>query len=261
MLIPLLASLILCVSSWGPIGHQTVAYIAEQNLTREATLRIADILGPNESLVSVATWADEVRTLPSFKWSEPLHFINTPDWVCNYERARDCTQSVGYCVDAAIQNYSTRVKIYGGNDDLKFLTHFVGDIHQPLHCGFIGDRGGNDIKVKFSDKSTNLHAVWDSGIIEERIKNDFDNDQQKWTEWILKNYQPNDKDCFLCTQEWGDDSIKDACAYSYVHSDGVTRIYSGDYLEQDYYTINIPIIEQLLVTAGYRLSSILNSIL
>jgi hypothetical protein len=48
---------------------------------------------------------------------------------------------------------------------LKFLGHFVGDIHQSLHVGCAEDKGGNTIRVRFIGKETSLHAVWDGGLI------------------------------------------------------------------------------------------------
>ena len=50
---------------------------------------------------------------------------------------------------------------------LRFVVHLVGDLHQPLHAGTCCDRGGNDVKVKWFGKDTNLHAVWDTSLVEE----------------------------------------------------------------------------------------------
>jgi len=104
-------TLISSVFSWGPIGHQAVASIAQSYLTNQASMAISKII-PNGDMVSVANWADEVRTLPEFKWSAPLHFINTPNWNCSYIRTRDCYNDYGQklmCVDGAIQNYTNRL--------------------------------------------------------------------------------------------------------------------------------------------------------
>lgn len=58
-------------------------------------------------LVNVSTWADQVRSLPEWKWSEPLHFINTPDWACKYAPSVDCADSM--CVAGAIVNYTSQI--------------------------------------------------------------------------------------------------------------------------------------------------------
>jgi hypothetical protein len=81
----------------------------------------------------VANWADQVRSQPDYKWSAPLHFIDTPDWECAYTPATDCVDSK--CVAGAIGNYSKRVVSMDGDtadEAAKFITHFCGDIHQPL---------------------------------------------------------------------------------------------------------------------------------
>jgi hypothetical protein len=51
---------------------------------------------------------------------------------------------------------------------LKFVVHFLGDMHQPLHAGDRGDRGGNDVTVWYQWRRTNLHSLWDSRMIEAR---------------------------------------------------------------------------------------------
>jgi hypothetical protein len=84
-------------------------------------------------LHQVANWADQVRSQPDYKWSAPLHFIDTPDWECAYTPATDCVDSK--CVAGAIGNYSKRVVSMDGDtadEAAKFITHFCGDIHQPL---------------------------------------------------------------------------------------------------------------------------------
>jgi hypothetical protein len=50
---------------------------------------------------------------------------------------------------------------------LRFIIHLVGDLHQPLHVGKCCDKGGNDVKVTWFGKPTNLHAVWDSSLPDE----------------------------------------------------------------------------------------------
>ncbi len=113
-------------SAWGPLGHQAVARIAQDVLSVQAQSRVNTLI-PNGNMTAVATWADEVRILPEFKWSAPLHFINTPSWACNYDRQRDCysedTGTFLMCVDGAIQNYTTRLMTNPTSDDLKFLIH------------------------------------------------------------------------------------------------------------------------------------------
>lgn len=254
--------------TWGPIGHSSIANIAQNLLSPNANSHVTSLLQYkyNGNMSNAANWADEVRILPEFKWSAPLHFINTPDWKCNYIRSRDCydqTEGKNFCVDMAIQNYTTLLKKYNDVDSLKFIIHFVGDIHQPLHCGFIGDRGGNDIIGHFYKRKTNLHAIWDSEIIEKRLDLDFDNNPIKWQNYIYEEVITKQKSkwdpCIGCTDRWGNESVKDACEYSYVYPDN-TPIQTGFELEDDYYNRVISIIETQIGKAAYRLSNLLNYI-
>jgi hypothetical protein len=247
------------VNAWGPFGHIAVAEIAQNNLTTITSKTISTII-PNGDMSSVANWADKIRNIPEWSWTEPLHFIDTNDWECNYSRERDCYNNLGdfeYCVDGAIQNYTSLLKEYKTNAEyLKFIIHFVGDIHQPLHCGFKTDKGGNSIKVHFNNHNTNLHSLWDSGLIEKRINDDFNNDFDKWVQYLQQNIL-NDS-CIGCSQLWGNTSAKLACDYSYVLEDGITKIKNGDYLDDNYYKRNIEVIEKQIIYAGYRLANLLN---
>ena len=123
------------------------------------------------TLVSVASWADYIsEELP---WSRELHFANTPYRKCQeFELSRDCGASER-CVVTAIANYTTIASSYSLSPEergeaLKFLIHFVADIHSPMHVAFAKDFGGNGIPVVFGDgaQSTTLHEVWDRHIID-----------------------------------------------------------------------------------------------
>jgi len=265
---------------WGRVGHELVGALAQALLNSNANEMCQNLL-PLEggSLEAVAPWADDVRRLPEYAWSAPLHFINTPAWKCDYVRSRDCTSESGedmMCVDGAIQNYTSRVNDTSiGSDQqaeaLKFLVHFVGDIHQPLHCGFTEDEGGNLILGYFLTRQANLHQIWDTMMIVKRIKDDFGDDQDAFESYLLgkihgdwaaeakawvqcSSSAPYD----ACSAEWGQDSVLDACKYSYVESDGTTRIDEGFLLEEDYYYRNMPLIEKLLAKAAVRLGHVLN---
>ncbi|HET9930468.1 MAG TPA: S1/P1 nuclease, partial [Polyangiaceae bacterium] len=133
--------------AWGPIGHETVAHLAERNLTSKARARVAELLGPRASLASIATWADDVRKArPETKnW----HFIDIendartrrPD-VARFCPEHDCVVDQ---IDMARQRLVDEKLTLGERSEaLKFLVHFVGDLHQPLHCADDDDRGGNE---------------------------------------------------------------------------------------------------------------------
>jgi hypothetical protein len=159
--------------AWGPVGHETVAYIAEDNLVPSAKKRVDAILGPDLDLAAVANWADQVRE-SSRPETAPWHFIDIEDRVPETEAKEpqfcanhDCVvDQINADIAALRSSASTKAQKF---EALKFLVHFVGDVHQPLHCADDSDRGGNDKIVRYiksGGRSTTgtkikLHAFWD----------------------------------------------------------------------------------------------------
>jgi hypothetical protein len=159
-------------AAWGPEGHAIVAEIAEARLSDAAHAQVAQLLGQegHQHLDEVASWADDYReTHPE---TAGWHFVDIPLSAAGYDGSRDCAG--GNCVVAQIQNFAA---VLGNRNAapadrlmaLKFVVHFVGDIHQPLHAEDNGDKGGNTIHLTYFGKSTKFHAVWDGGIIEQAL--------------------------------------------------------------------------------------------
>ncbi|ESW25373.1 hypothetical protein PHAVU_003G030200 [Phaseolus vulgaris] len=174
---------------WGKDGHAIVCKIGQGRLSSAAAEAVSKLLprSAENELASQCSWPDDVRKV--IPWSSALHFADTADSVCSYDHTRDCVdQRTGVknrCVVAAISNYTNQLLQYGTytqsnynlTEALLFLSHFIGDIHQPLHCGFVSDLGGNTINVLWYNTTQKLHRVWDDNIIEtefERFDEDFD---------------------------------------------------------------------------------------
>src|SRR5262245_53815324 len=156
----------LSLLAWGSEGHRLVARIAEAQLTETTRAQVAAILGPNRTLVSIATWADDVRRQRAA--TAPWHYINIPITEAHLNMSRDCPGND--CVVAkisqlqkALQDPATVPEARA--EALMFLVHFIGDIHQPLHCGDNHDHGGNEVQVELAGRPMNLHSAWDSGMI------------------------------------------------------------------------------------------------
>ena len=156
--------------AWGPEGHEVVALIAQQHLTPAAANAVEALLAlepeAGATLASVASWADRIRDKSTAAW----HYVNLPrDADCQYAAGRDCPG--GECVVGALE---AQVKRLASSalpaerlEALKWVVHLVGDLHQPLHVGFADDRGGNTYQLQAFGKGSNLHAVWDSGLLHE----------------------------------------------------------------------------------------------
>lgn len=153
------------VPRWGPDGHRVVAEIALQRLSPAAAAETRRLLG-GQNINEVASWADEVRrSLPA---TAPWHYIDIEITDTSYVPSRDCKENA--CVIWAIESRLAILADRAQPDSarasaLKFVVHFVGDLHQPLHAGERADKGGNDVKLTFQGRLSNLHAIWDSGIL------------------------------------------------------------------------------------------------
>jgi len=165
---------------WGREGHTLVCEIAWSRLTPVAqtmvrTIRAADP-DSGASFAESCLWADRVRST-THRETSAYHYINIPAGAPGPDLARDCGDPDRRCAPWAIYRYARELAEpdlgpAARAEALKFLAHFIGDIHQPLHAGRPGDLGGNNIRVDFfggrspRGDSLNLHSVWDSAILE-----------------------------------------------------------------------------------------------
>ena len=153
------------VARWGGDGHRIVAEIALERLSPAVANETRRLLG-GQNITDVASWADEVRRqLPA---TAPWHYIDIPVTDSSYVPARDC--KAGACIIVAVQTQLAILANRSRPDSarataLKWVVHLIGDLHQPLHVGERGDKGGNDVKVTYQGRLTNLHALWDSGLL------------------------------------------------------------------------------------------------
>ena len=181
--------------SWGCKGHQTVAIIAEKHLTPEARQLLEKLLSENpidpkskrycgnttpDLIVDASTWPDDAR---SERHNGPWHYIDIPRGKQKGSLDEYCGPDS--CVTRAIEEQRAILKDKSADpvkraEAIRYLIHFVGDIHQPLHVINNGDNGGNCVPVKYihheplpnpqhperEDYSPNLHQIWDTEIIE-----------------------------------------------------------------------------------------------
>ena len=314
--------------AWGKIGHQMVADLAWRRLSNKTQATIREILiqedgtyGDNDNagspLASVANWADKVRFTHNYHWSIPLHYVDVQDTLingscpcktpgqvsyCNFHMERDCGGD--RCAVGAIVNYSTYLLEFSQSDHhfqdtvkeynlaweaIAFLTHFVADIHQPLHVSRASDKGGNTLHVTFtpqmhqsflinqdgfSHKGWSLHSVWDDGIIERTMKDYFDNSCQLFeldlTKVIEMAKVTGDLDCWLacadghdkkCVSSWAEESFDDALTWAYRNSNHNEEVVDGSVLDDFYYETRAPIVKRKLAAAGVRLAYTLELVL
>jgi len=256
-------------AAWGPVGHETVAYIAEDNLSAAAKQKLKAILPAGEDLPSIANWADQVRAT-SRPETAPWHFIDLPirKDITKAEETTFCRDN--NCVLNALQIYEgvlgDESKSNGKRlEALKFVVHFMGDLHQPLHCADDSDRGGNDKLVRFKDAGkrghgarTKLHALWDH-LIETKTQEDpreLATDLEKGiTKEDMASWSRGDEG------DWAMESYQIAKIKIYPGMDPGPQDYTDNPLPSSYYGQMRPIVDQQLEKAGIRLAFVLNEIL
>jgi len=154
--------------AWGATGHRVVAELAEQNLSPKAKAGIANIIGEKNLLAELADWPDQIRS-DDDNWGHtaPWHYISIDD---HEHFGDDLKRSDKGDILEALGRFEAVIRDDAASEEerwqaLAFYVHFVGDIHQPLHVGNRTDRGGNDVKLMYFGEPSNLHKVWDSGMI------------------------------------------------------------------------------------------------
>jgi hypothetical protein len=150
---------------WGNVGHRVVGKIAENHLSPKAKQGIKTILG-FESLAEAATWGDEVRSDEKYKKYDNWHFVEIPDGMTYETAPKNPNGDVVLGIQTTVAVLKGQSTEFTKKEALRYLIHFVGDVHQPLHVGNGTDRGANWCTVKYAGRNNNLHAVWDSALID-----------------------------------------------------------------------------------------------
>ncbi len=236
---------------WGPQSHRVIGYIAELNLAPESKKIIVEEFNI-KNLADVATWADKVRKRR--KYERPWHYSNIKENELTYVVARDCPNK--NCVTEKIKEFSHILKnkktpFLKRKEALKYLVHFVGDIHQPLHLGNRKDRGGGKIRLDYLGRKVNLHYLWDGGLIDWK-KESF----SKYAKFLNNKLVESEKLDWLVdinVNSWANESRSLALKYAYpFDSEGLSKAYILRGRE---------ILDLRMVQAGVRLADLLNQIL
>ena len=276
-------------STWGRDGHRIVARIAAKNLTSAARAKVAAILktsssGVESAMADAATWPDEIdkSATRTFDW----HFINARVDI-PFDVAGLCPHHG--CVVDRIEEMRTRLKQNETgfslaaapipprpmtSQELAFLIHFVGDVHQPLHAANDGDRGGNCVALATpivhpdQTTTTELHGLWDVDEVLAVVAR-HGGDDQKTAAALFQQYKRGTKVAQGTVAQWARES--NALARHDVYEKlslpmhtapagqcaaGIAPVAVGD----AYLAGTADAAEQQLLRAGIRLSNVLNAI-
>src|SRR5579863_6794627 len=240
---------------WGVTGHRAIGKIAEDHLSPRAKAAVHDLIG-DTTLAGISTWPDEVRSQPAYRNTAPWHYINLPLGLSFADFEAKVKSTTEENVYSALQRQE---QILGSAattrgqkvEALKYIVHFVGDLHQPMHVSREEDKGGNTIQLNYDGNGTNLHALWDSKLIDhqglsyEQMAEKYDHatpaQVKQWQsdpliQWIWESYQASSK--------------------LYAEVDAM----KSRAIDDSYYQAHIAIVQDRIEKAGVRLAGVLNSI-
>jgi len=231
---------------WGQTGHRVTGQIAYNHLSKNVRKQLDKIL-EGQSIAMVSNFMDEIKSEPLYDSLGPWHYCTIPDGE-DYSGAPEEGDAI-----QAITNYMQLLK--SGNlskeeeaFSLKCLIHLIGDIHQPLHVGNGSDRGGNDMKVTYFWQSSNLHRVWDTGIIDGQNLS-----FTEYVEWI-------DKPTKEQVSQWKNDALMTWVNESMSYRSQIYKLPESKKINYRYNYDNISTVNSRLLKAGIRLAGILEDI-
>jgi len=243
---------------WGRDGHKAICLMAWWDMKPETRSAVRSLLATNRAFdrfMESCLWADQVRgSDPAYDRYTTAHYVNLPRDATSFNLERDCGNT--FC---AVEAVTESLAVLENSDSppkarlnaLKFLAHFAGDLHQPMHAGYAFDRGGNDTAVTAFGEPSNLHRVWDSVLIE-----------RSWASWVdmashlYFDITDADREAWdsLNPARWAEEShaILRETAYDFgAHGE----------VDEDYRAKNITIIETRMQMAAIRLARLLDAAL
>jgi hypothetical protein len=257
--------------AWGAVGHKTIAWIAQDRLNPKAQRAVREILGEDRDLPSVSTWADAiVHMRPE---TAPWHYLNlnVREGQGQFDLETACRQQ-DCVVDQIEKDLQILREPFGRKSEkreaLKFLVHFVGDLHQPLHCADDNDRGGNEKWFNLPGGKGRpgrawicLHAYWDDLFLTPKSQS-----PRELAERLEAEMEPNDEADWIggSPEQWAYESflIAQKQIYGELPSGPLYKNRWGRELPEDYANGKMrKIMERQLQKAGVRLAFLLNDVL
>lgn len=240
--------------AWGTEGHRIAGLIAQSYLTPKAKAAIRAILG-DTSIAIASNWADFIKSDPNYSYLSSWHYVDLDKTYTYPGLQAYLQQDTGVDAYTKLNFLIAELKKKNLPADKKLLylrmvIHIVEDIHQPMHVGHTADKGGNDIKITWMYNPTNLHSLWDSGLIEFQ--------QLSYTEYAASiNFTTPAQRI-----QWQKEPISQWLFESNRVADKLyEEVKPGDVLNTYKYNFNhIAIVNRQLLKAGVRLAGVLNTI-
>lgn len=251
--IVLIAYLPINAGAWGITGHRVVGQIADSYLTSKARKAVKGILG-NEDLAMASNWPDFIKSDTSYNYLGSWHYVNLPEGLDQKGVFNFLDSSKDANVYNKVPEMVAILKNKQSTADqkkmaLRLLIHLVGDLHQPMHTARKDDLGGNKVNVTWFGERSNLHRVWDEGLVNYQ--------QLSYTEYATAINHPT-KDQF---NKWSHDSLQESVYESYLACNKIyQKTKAEDKLSYRYNFDFIDTVNESLLKGGIRLAEIINQI-
>ncbi len=232
-----------CISfAWGKTGHEIVAQIAFHFLDDSTKKLVQDYLG-NLSFEEAANWMDDSRGNTYYNYMRTWHYLDMDKGEKYTPSAERNILNVLHSAIVELRQYKT-IKRKDVKRDLLLIFHLIGDLHQPLHCGYAIDKGGNTIEINSPFVSGNLHSVWDTQILE------YKNIKMDSCLELYKNYD---------SAGIAEINKINELKWMYQSRSLLDTVYSfqNNFLDKKYVDKNALVIKKQLLIAGLRLASVL----
>lgn len=234
-------------------------------LNPAAKAEVQKLLG-SQTLADVASWADSQKAGTPYWHTSWYHFEKMDDGVNFIPHLRQLDEDkrkkggiIGAILIAQKTLRSDRSSQLEREVALKFLVHFIGDLHQPLHSGRPEDKGGVTIDVEWFNRKTSLHGVWDTSMIltghedlftDPSATADYPKIYARWLAQQYRNWRP-DPQTVMNVEGWLHESLQ-------LRPRAYVKTYESD--QREYTRRNLDVIDQRIYAAAYRLAQNLNSI-
>lgn len=239
--------------AWGQTGHRVVGQIADYYLSAKARKGVQQVLG-TESMAIASNWPDFIKSDTAYNYLSSWHYVNLPAdldqaGVFNF-LATDKQANVYNKIPEMVAILKDKKQSADQKRmAMRILIHLVGDLHQPMHTARKDDLGGNKVTVTWFGQRSNLHRVWDEGLIEYQ--------QLSYTEYATAINHPT-KEQF---SKWSHDSLQEAVFESYTACNKIYAVtHADDKLSYRYNFDFIDTVNESLLEGGIRLAKILNDL-
>lgn len=252
IVVVLVAYLPLNAAAWGMTGHRIVGQIADYYLTSKARKAVTQLLGESPAMAS--NWPDFIKSDSTYNYLSSWHYVNLPGGldhggVFNFlQTSKEANiynkipEMIAILKDKSQTPEQKRMA-------MRLLIHFMGDVHQPMHTARKEDLGGNKVSLTWFGQRSNLHRVWDEGLI--------DYQQLSYTEYAVAINHPTKAQL----NQWRHDSLEESVYESYV---ACNKIYADtkadDKLSYRYNFEFVAMLNEQLLKGGVRLAQVINSI-